>query len=92
MIVIYGLLHIDFTISDGKLFKGDNVEECISSGEVIGGGSFDSTQFSQLSGTLDDYKKNLLYCLQIYQELFNGDFGVRMWEKEEKSRKYCKCK
>ena len=83
MIVIYGLLHIDFTISDGKLFKGDNVEECISSGEVIGGGSFDSAQFSQLSGTLDDYKKNLLYCLQIYQELFNGDFGVRMWEKEE---------
>ena len=83
MIVIYGLLHIDFTISDGKLFKGDTVEECISSGEVIGGGSFDSAQFSQLSGTLDDYKKNLMYCLQIYQELFNGDFGVRMWEKEE---------
>ena len=80
MIVIYGLLHIDFTISDGKLFKGDNVEDCISSSQTLSSVGYDFGDVNQVGGAYTDQQKNIYRCLSIYQELFDGKFGKKMWE------------
>ena len=74
MIVIYGLLHIDFTVSDGKLFKGETVEsDCISTGEILSGSSWSELDISSVSGTLTPYQMNLYKLFSLYDEFMKGD-------------------
>lgn len=78
MIAIYGLLHIDFDMSDGSIFRRSE-EDCISTGQALQDTGFDMSQFSQLSSAYTDRQKNLMRTFQVYYQCFDGTFGKEYW-------------
>ena len=78
MLVIYGLLQIDWTISDGELYKGpgyDSYEDCIQGANALYNNNFDLSNTSQLMGTLTKQQQNILKCVGIYNEILSGKYG-----------------
>lgn len=74
MIVIYGLLRINDLIPTGDIFTGDE-DDCIQGGNVLVDSGFDLSNTGQLLGTLTEHQKNLLYSVQVYNDILSGSFG-----------------
>lgn len=78
MLVIYGLLQIDWTISDGNLYKGEDYlgnqyEDCIQGSEVIRDTGYNLSSIAQLTGTMSMHQQNLYRLLGIYEDLYSQE-------------------
>ena len=82
MLVIYGLLQIDWTISDGNLYRGEDYlgnqyEDCIQGSAGLAGINYDLNQISQLQGTMTPYHQALFQTLSLYDEVLSDTSGIQ---------------
>ena len=74
MIVIYGILKIEYVAPSGDVLVTDS-DDCIQGGNVLVDSGFDLSNTGQLLGTLTEHQKNLLYSVQVYNDILSGSFG-----------------
>lgn len=74
MIIIYGLLHMEYIISDGEFFQGEDV--CIQGPQVMTSQSFDMSQVSSLMGTFTGGDKQAAEILSMYSDVLNRDMST----------------
>lgn len=73
MIAIYGLLHIDFDMSDGSVFRRSQNEECIQQSQVLNSVNWSELNINSLNGTMTEYQKNLYKTFTLVDEFLKGD-------------------